>query len=421
MTRLVIIGAGFAGLKLAKSLRKNKEFQITIIDKVNHHQFQPLFYQVATAGLDASNISFPLRKIFQKQSNISIRLNEVTAIDIVNKTVVTEDQVIPYDELVIATGATTNFFNHPNIQKNTLGMKSTLDAINIRNHFLLNLEEAVNKNHQINIAPYLNICIVGGGPTGVELAGAFAEMKNNILPKDYPEIDFSQMNIYLFEGSATTLEVMSPKSALNSMNYLKKLGVQVNANTKVTDFDGTTLITNTNLAIPTYNVIWAAGIKGNTIPGISESAVGRANRLLVNEYNQVHNHQHIYAVGDIALMQTTNYPNGHPQIAPVAIQQAKLLKQNLLNLQKAKPLCSFVYKPMGAMATVGRNLAVVDIPKPKLSIGGFSAWMIWMGLHLLLILGIKNKLFIFFNWVYNYFTYDQSLRLVFPKNNQRSK
>jgi NADH:ubiquinone reductase (H+-translocating) len=415
MKHIIIVGAGFGGLRLAQKLINNPHYTITIIDRVNHHQFQPLFYQVATAGLDPSSISFPLRKVFQEAKNVAVRMADVTAINHKAKNISTSIGDIDYDYLVIATGATTNFFGNEVMAANALPMKSTAEALQIREQLLLNIEQALNSKSADKTA-LLNVCIVGGGPTGVELAGAIAEMKKYILPKDYPELDFKQMHIYLFEGSATTLENMSIKSQEQSMQYLKKLGVTLKTSTKVTAYDGNVLSTNTGEQIPCKNVIWAAGIKGNVPAGIDATILARGNRILVDELCQVQGMQNVYAIGDVACCITDESPKGHPQVAPVAVQQADMLAYNFKQLCKPHfSLDTFSYNDKGSMATVGRNLAVVDVPVPKLHFGGFFAWLIWMGLHLFLILGIKNKLFIFLNWLYNYFTYDQSLRLVFKK------
>jgi NADH dehydrogenase len=420
MNKVVIVGAGFGGLKLARLLRNNPHFEVYLIDRQNHHQFQPLFYQVATAGLDASNISFPLRKIFQESNNIKIRMAEVLSIDTENQQVIiSDDEPISYNTLVIASGATTNFFGNQLMAAHALGMKSTLDAINIRNRIIQNFEQAILENTSEDQVRYMNICIVGGGPTGVELSGALAEMKKYILPKDYPELDFSKMKIYLFEGSETTLENMRPKSSSRSMKYLKNLGVTLMMNTKVTEYNGEVLKTNSGLEISSKCVIWAAGITGNIPSGFSQDLISRGNRLLVNEFCQVKGFRNIYAIGDIACMISEDYPRGHPQVAPVAVQQAEIVGKNLIALtKKSFTWEAFDYLDKGSMATVGRNLAVVDMPILKWSIGGFVAWMIWMLLHLFLLIGVKNKLFVFLNWVNNYFTYDQSLRLIFPKRNQ---
>ncbi len=416
MKRIIIIGAGFGGLQLAQSLINNKDYEVYLFDKMNHHQFQPLFYQVATSGLDASNISFPLRKIFHKAKNIHVRLATLKSINEIANTIDTSIGNFAYDYLVIATGADTNFFNHANITANALPMKSTVEALNIRNRLLQNMEHALNTTDVAIKKACLTICVVGGGPTGVELSGAIADMRSYILPNDYPEIDFKAMQILLFEGSPTTLENMSIKSQEQSMAYLSKMGVTLKVGCKVTDYNGQILTTNSGELIPTKLVIWAAGIKGNVPQGIDNTLITRGNRILTNELCLVKGKKNIYAIGDIAFMQSDFAPNGHPQVASVAIQQAKLVANNFKAMVKhTYELEEFEYNDKGAMATVGRNLAVVDIPFPKLHFGGVIAWLIWMGLHLFLILGIKNKLFIFLNWIYNYFTFDQNLRLIFKK------
>ncbi len=416
--KLVIIGAGFGGLQLARKLRNKAGFDITLIDKVNHHQFQPLFYQVATAGLDASNISFPLRKIFHKSKNIKIRLGEVKQILAAENKLVTDFGDVYFDKLVIATGADTNFFNNTQIAAHALPMKSTIEALNLRYKILQNFEKATELQGSESIEGYLNVCIVGGGATGVELSGAIAEMKKFVLHKDFPELDFSKMNIYLFEGTAKTLEMMQPKSSDRSMKYLQKLGVTLKTNTKVISYNGDKLVTNFNEEINTKLVIWAAGIKGNIPEGIDATLIARGNRIKVDRQCKVIDSASVYAIGDVAYMQTLGYANGHPQVAPVATQMADMLAKNLYREEMksgAANFLEFVYHDKGSMATVGRNLAVVDLPKSKISLGGFIAWAIWMFLHLMLILGVKNRLFVFANWLYNYFTYDQSLRLIFKK------
>ena len=416
--KLVIIGAGFGGLQLARKLRNKAGFDITLIDKVNHHQFQPLFYQVATAGLDASNISFPLRKIFHKSKNIKIRLGEVKQILAAENKLVTDFGDVYFDKLVIATGADTNFFNNTQIAAHALPMKSTIEALNLRYKILQNFEKATELQGSESIEGYLNVCIVGGGATGVELSGAIAEMKKFVLHKDFPELDFSKMNIYLFECTAKTLEMMQPKSSDRSMKYLQKLGVTLKTNTKVISYNGDKLVTNFNEEIKTKLVIWAAGIKGNIPEGIDATLIARGNRIKVDRQCKVIDSASVYAIGDVAYMQTLGYANGHPQVAPVATQMADMLAENLYREEMksgAANFLEFVYHDKGSMATVGRNLAVVDLPKPKISLGGFIAWAIWMFLHLMLILGVKNRLFVFANWLYNYFTYDQSLRLIFKK------
>jgi NADH:ubiquinone reductase (H+-translocating) len=414
MKRIIIIGAGFAGLRLAKELSNNSQYEVYLFDRFNHHQFQPLFYQVATAGLDASNISFPLRKMFHNSKNIHIRLATVSAINDKENSITTSIGNFIYDYLVIASGADTNFFGNELMAKHALPMKNTVEALQIRNHILTNFEAALSASKN-DLEPYMNVCIVGGGPTGVELSGAIAEMKNYILPKDFPELDFSKMNIYIFEGSPMTLEAMSEKSQNQSMEYLAKLGVTLKTNTKVESYNGNILTTRDGQIIPTKTVIWAAGIKGNIPDGVATELIVRGNRIKIDNQCKVQGSNNVFAIGDIACMQTEALPFGHPQVAPVAVQQAQLIAKNFKAVIANKKISTFIYNDKGSMATVGRNKAVVDVPKPKLHFGGFIAWMIWMGLHLFLILGVKNKLFIFLNWLYSYFTYDQSLRLIFKK------
>ncbi|HJU45596.1 MAG TPA: NAD(P)/FAD-dependent oxidoreductase [Chitinophagaceae bacterium] len=413
--RLIIIGAGFGGLKLATALSNKPGFDILLIDRVNYHQFQPLFYQVATSGLDASNISFPLRKVFQKSRNVRIRMAEVKQVDTDQKQVITDIGDFGYDVLVIATGAGNNFFGNKNMAEYALPMKSTLEAIALRNRLLQNFEEALQAKDEKEMQKYLNIIVVGGGPTGVELSGAIADMRHYVLPKDYPEIDFSKMKIFLLEGTSRTLATMSEKSSVQSCTYLKRLGVIVKTGTLLKDYDGETATFQNGDTIGSKIVIWAAGIKGNVPAGIDPALVAKGNRIKTDRYNKIQSFKDIYAIGDVAAIEgDPAYPNGHPQLAGVAIQQGVALAKNLLIMEKKKGgLKAFVYNDKGSMATVGRNLAVVDIPKPKLHLGGFFAWMIWMTVHLFLILGVKNRFFIFLNWLYNYFTYDQNLRLIF--------
>jgi NADH dehydrogenase len=413
--KLIILGGGFGGLRLANLLSNKEGIDITLIDRFNYHQFQPLFYQVATAGLDASNISFPLRKAFQKSKNVRIRMAEVERIDTASRQVVTNEDTYDYDYLVIATGASTNFFGNKNLEEHAFPMKSTVEALQLRHKLIHNFEDALHADNKDELQRLMNVVVVGGGPTGVELSGAIAEMKKYVLPKDYPELDFSMMNIYLLEGTGKTLAAMSEQSSADSLNYLQRLGVTVMTNSLLQDYDGKNVTLKDGTTIPSALVIWAAGIKGNIPAGIDPSLIARGNRIKVDEFNFVQGLNNVFAIGDIAYMEEEHFPNGHPQVAPVAIQQATLLAANLLNLRQGKIAKAFRYKDKGAMATVGRNLAVVDVPKPKLHFGGFFAWLIWMGLHLMLILGVKNRFFVFTNWLYNYFTYDQSLRLIFKE------
>ena len=414
--KLLIIGGGFGGLRLARKLSNKPGFEIVLLDRFNYHQFQPLFYQVATAGLDASNISFPLRKVFQKSKNIQFRMAEVKQIVSGQNKVVTDIGEFEYDVLVIATGADTNFFGNKNMTDYAFPMKSTVEAIQLRHRLIHNFEDALNAKTEAELQKLMTIVVVGGGPTGVELSGAIADMKRYQLPKDYPELDFKKMTIYLLEGSAKTLGTMSEKSSKESLRYLNKLGVTVLTNTILKDFDGQNAILQNGESISTTLVIWAAGIKGNVPAGISKEMVAKGNRIMVDRRCRVQGFTNIYSIGDVAYMQEPAWQNGHPQVAPVAMQQADMLATNLRRIEMKsgeEQMQEFVYKDSGSMATVGRNLAVVDMPKPKLHFGGFFAWMIWMGLHLMLILGVKNRFFVFTNWLYNYFTYDQNLRLIF--------
>ena len=416
--KIVIVGAGFGGLRLARKLNNKPGIEVVLIDRFNHHQFQPLFYQVATAALNGSDISFPLRKVFHNSKNVSVRLAELSQINAADNTVVTSEGNFAYDQLVIATGADTNFFGNSNFEKFAWPMKSTVEAMEIRNHILKNFEAALMEADVLHRQRLLNIVVVGAGPTGVELSGAIAEMKKYVLPKDYPELDFEAMNIYLLEGGLKTLAAMSEKSSLQSKNYLERLGVKVKTNAMMQDYNGKTVFLADGSSIESSMVIWAAGIKGNIPTGIDASLIVRGNRIKVNMQCKVEGTKNIYSIGDVAYMEEPAYPKGHPQVAPVAMQQADLLAKNFIYLNSRKlnkKITEFTYHNKGSMATVGRNLAVVDIPKPKLHLGGLLAWMIWMSLHLMLILGVKNRFFIFLNWLYAYFTRDQNLRLIFKK------
>ena len=415
--KVIIIGGGFGGLRMARSLSNKQGFEVLLIDKFNFHQFQPLFYQVATAGLDASNISFPLRKVFHKSRNVRFRMAEVKEIITSANKIVTSIGEEEYDVLVIATGADTNFFGNKNIIDNAFPMKSTVEALQIRHRLIQNFEDALtakDRNDEQAIARLMTIVIVGGGPTGVEMSGAIADMKRFVLPKDYPELDFSKMRIFLLEGSNKTLGTMSEKSSKESCDYLKKLGVNVITHTVVQDYDGFVVSMQNGEKIEAAMVIWAAGIKGNVPQGISPELIVKGNRIKVDRFSKVQGFQNMYAIGDVAYMETPLYPHGHPQVASVAIAQGVLLAANLRKLEmKSRHEEEFEYYDKGSMATVGRNLAVVDIPKPRLHFKGLFAWMIWMGLHLMLLLGVKNRLAVFSNWLYNYLTYDQNLRLIF--------
>jgi NADH dehydrogenase len=410
---VVIIGGGFGGLRLARKLSKKKSFDITLIDRFNFHQFQPLFYQVATAGLDASNISFPLRKVFHKEKNIHFRMAEVKSIDTVQKKVISEEEIFSYDVLVLATGADTNFFGNEELKSHAYPMKSTVEALQIKYRLLKNIENALYAKDEKELQSLMTIVIVGGGPTGVEMSGAIADMRRFVFPKDYPELDFNKMKIYLLEGSPRTLGAMTEKSSHDSFEYLEKLNVIVKTGTVVKNYDGSTVTMQSGETIESSMVIWAAGIKGNVPEGVDKSIIVKGNRITVDRFNKVKGTENIYAIGDVAYMETERYPHGHPQVASVAIAQGTVLSDNLLRVEKNISMREFEYHDKGSLATVGRNLAVVDIPKPKLHLKGFLAWVFWMGLHLFLLLGVKNRVAVFFNWIYNYITYDQNLRLIF--------
>ncbi|MBS1580008.1 MAG: NAD(P)/FAD-dependent oxidoreductase [Bacteroidetes bacterium] len=418
--KVVIIGGGFAGLKLARGLNNKQGIDVTLIDKINYHQFQPLFYQVATASLEASNISFPLRKVFQQSKNVKFRLAEVKEIISSSNKIITNIGEFNYDYLVIATGADTNFFGNEQLQQACYPMKSTQEALQLRNHLLKSFENALQQTDTVKRQAFLNVVVVGAGPTGVEVSGALAEMRNHILPKDYAELDFNLMNIYLVEGSPRTLAAMSEESSKHSKTYLEKLGVKVITATVVKSYDGEIVELNNGNKIEARTVIWAAGIKGNIPEEIDKNLIVRGNRIKVNRFNLVEGTTNIFALGDVSYMETSLYPHGHPQVANVAINQAKNLAENFIFIQQNKtPLQEFEYNDKGSMATVGRNLAVVDIPKPKLHFGGLLAWIIWMSLHLFLLVGVKNRLQVFINWMFKYFTKDTNLRLIINSLNKK--
>lgn len=414
--RVVIIGAGFAGLTLAKKL-SSRYFQVVLIDKNNYHQFQPLLYQVATAGLEPSSICFPLRKLFQKHKNVFIRVAEVISVNAAENSVSTTIGKVPYDYLVMANGASTNYFNLDELEETAFSMKSVSEALLLRNTLLQNYEKALISTSDREREAFLHIIIVGGGPTGVELAGSIAEMKNKILPRDYPEINFSKMNVCLIEASPRLLNGMSGEASDNTLLYLKKLGVNVLTNTSVRSYDGDKVNLSNGQFVYSRCLVWAAGIRGNNIPGLSASFIQPNKRILVDRHNRVTGN--IFAIGDIASMPSELFPKAHPQVAPVAIQQARLLSKNLKNLELKKPLVEFAYKDKGSMATVGRNLAVAEMGKIKLK--GFIAWICWMMVHLMSIIGVKNRLLIFINWTWQYFTYDQSLRLIIQPTQKTKK
>ncbi len=405
---IIIIGGGFAGIQLARHLDR-KHYEVLLIDKLNHHQFQPLFYQVATSQIEPSSISFPLRNIFRGQNGIQIRLAEVQHIHPDRQTIQTDIGIFRYDELVVAAGCKTNFFGNKEIEKNAFTLKSTYDAIAIRNHILHTFERVLSSTEE-DKKQLLNLVIVGAGPTGVELAGAFAEIKRETLPKDYPGVDFSRFSIYLVEGSPHTLHAMSDNARSASSAYLRSMGVHLLTNTVLKSYDGRIAQLSSGEELLTATVIWAAGVTGNFIDGLPAEIRTPSNRISVDRASKVKGLEHIYAIGDLACMETPLYPKGHPQVANVAISQAKRLAANLNAAAKGKPMVDYEYKDLGSMATIGRNKAVVDLPFMKFK--GYFAWLTWMFLHLMLILSVRNKLIIFINWAWAYITRDSSLRLI---------
>ena len=415
--RVVIVGGGFGGLKLAEKI-STKNYQIVLIDRNNYHQFQPLFYQVATAGLEPSSIVFPYRKIFHNKKDFYFRLGEVLRIEEKENLLHTSIGKIEFDYLIIATGADTNFYGSQNIEKYAFPMKSIQEALQLRNTIFQRFEDAINTSDLDKRAKLLTLVVVGGGPTGVEVAGTLAEMKLHILPKDYPDMDFSFMKIILLEGSSRVLNAMDEVSCNKAKLYLEELGVEVRINVRVLDYDGEQVFIKDELSIPSKTVIWSAGIKGNLLDGLSDSVHVQGDRIKVNEFNQVECvNNNIFAIGDIAAMINDDYPKGHPQMAQPAIQQGLNLAMNLNRLKDGQTLTPFNYKNLGSMATIGRNKAVVELPKYKFQ--GFFAWVVWLVVHLKSILGVKNKFVVLLNWIWNYLTYNLSLRLIIkPKGDK---
>lgn len=407
MKKIVVIGCGFGGLQFVRHLKKNK-FDILIIDKINHHQFPPLFYQVAASQIEPSTVSFPIRKIFQNRKDVRVRLAKVNSVNAGEKTIDTSIGIFSYDYLVIATGARTNFYGNRQVEANSLGLKSTYQAINVRNFILMNFEKLLYETDKEGL---YNIVIVGAGATGVEMAGAFVEMKREVLPKDYPNIDSSKVNVYLLEGGPNTLPAMSRFAQNYSEKYLRAMGVIVKTNVIVTNYDGDELTLNNGETIRSKSVIWSAGITANTLEGIPPESIVRGGRIKVDRINRVEGLSDVFAIGDVAYMETGKYPHGHPQVANVAIGHGKNLAKNLQNIDLNKNnLRPYEYRNLGAMATVSRNKAVVDLPFAKFK--GRFAWLVWMFLHLMLILSVRNKLIIFINWAWNYVTRNNSLRLI---------
>lgn len=408
--RVVVVGGGLGGLKLVSSLR-DTDFQVVLVDKNNYNQFPPLIYQVASAGLEPSNISFPFRRLFQGWKNFFFRMAEVQHIDTGEKAIKTSIGTIHYDDLVLAAGATTNFFGNKNIEASALPMKSVSESMRLRNTILQNLERAETEDNEARKQALMNIAIVGGGPSGVEIAGVLAEMKQTILPRDYPDLDTSCMHIYLINATPRLLGAMSERSSREAEKALKELGVDVMTNCMVTDYVDKELVLKDGQRISAETVIWVSGIKANNIDGIPAESIGHAGRILVDRFNRVKGLKDVYAIGDQCIVEGDEaYPYGHPQLAQVAIQQAKTLAKNLIRQEKGETEQPFSYHNLGTMATIGRKKAVVEIGKFKF--GGFFAWLLWLIVHLRSILGVKNKTIVFLNWMWSYMNYKQSLRLI---------
>lgn len=409
--RVVIIGGGFAGLHLAKNL-KGKRFQLVMLDKNNYHTFQPLLYQVATAGLEPDSIAYPLRKIFKSQPNFYFRMAEVNSIDTERKKVISGIGEIDYDYLVVATGTTTNYFGMDDIAHHSMSMKSISEALDLRSYILQHYEKALLMTSKEEQEALMSVAIVGGGPTGVELAGAFAELKKHILPSDYPDLDIRRMQIHLIEMDSELLPPMSTKASQKAFKYLEELGVTIWLKQAVESYDGMNVVFKGGKKLQAKTLIWAAGVKGNLINGIPQEVVVKG-RYEVDRQNRIKGQEDVYAIGDLAFMKTDSFPDGLPMLAPVATQQGEFLAKNLDLIEKGKKLKDFEYIDRGVMATVGRNRAVVDLKKIKFQ--GLFAWYVWMFVHLISLVGFRNKIITFFNWSYNYLNFDRGIRLIIRK------
>ncbi|CAM3316003.1 NAD(P)/FAD-dependent oxidoreductase [Zobellia roscoffensis] len=410
LPRIVIVGGGFGGVALAKKLSK-KEVQVVLLDKNNYHTFQPLLYQVSTGGLEPDSIAYPIRKILQDYNNFFFRLAEVQNVEPQSKTVTTNIGKLGYDYLVIAAGSTTNFFGNTEIEANGMAMKSIPQSLNLRSLILENFEQALLTDDLHERDALMNFVIVGGGPTGVELAGALAEIKKGILPKDYPDLDTRRAQINLIQSGDQILKGMSDNASKKAEDFLESLGVNIWKNTRVVSYDGKTASTKTELVFEAATLVWAAGVKGVPIGGLdAEEFLVPGNRLKVNEFNQVLGQDAIFAIGDIACIQTEDTPRGHPMMAQPAIQQGRNLGDNLLRLVRKETMKPFVYKDKGTMATVGRNKAVVDLKNYRFQ--GVFAWFVWMFVHLFFLIGFRNRVVVFVNWVYNYVRFDREARLI---------
>lgn len=411
LPRVVIIGCGFGGVSLVRKLEK-KPFQVVMIDKRNYHTFQPLLYQVSTSGLEPDSIAYPIRKILKRNREAYFRMAEVQQVDDKNQVVKTNIGEITYDYLVIATGSKTNFFGNKSVEENAIWMKTVPQALNLRSLILENFEEATITDDPERRKALLNFVIAGAGPTGVELSGALAELRRNVIPKDYQDIDPNEIHIHLIEGLDKVLPPMSDKSSKNAQKYLEELGVEIHLNTFVDSYEDHIVKTNKeDLTFHCETFIWSAGVTGAAIEGLRKGALmEKANRYNVNTFNQIEGYENIFAIGDIALMTSEDYPKGHPMVAQPAIQQGRQLSKNLMRMINKQKLLPFEYNDKGTMATVGRNKAVVDLGKTKF--GGAFAWFVWMFVHLWFLVGFRNRIVTFFNWTYSYINYDRAARLI---------
>ncbi|WP_339713213.1 NAD(P)/FAD-dependent oxidoreductase [uncultured Kriegella sp.] len=408
--RIVIIGGGFAGIALAKKL-SNKEVQVVLLDKHNYHTFQPLLYQVSTGGLEPDSIAYPIRKILKDYPNFFFRLAEVQQVIYADKTLITNIGTLHFDYLVLATGSETNFFGNVELQRNSMAMKTIPQSLNLRSLILENFEQALLTDEYHERDALMNFVIVGGGPTGVELAGALAEIKKGILPKDYPDLDTRRVQINLIQSGDRILKEMSEKASQKAEDFLESLGVQIWKNVRVTHYDGKTVSTKSDVSFESATLVWAAGVKAASIKGLdAEDLLTGGNRMKVNEFNQVEGFEGVFAIGDVACMQTEDTPRGHAMMAQPAMQQGRHLGDNILKFLENKPMHPFVYKDKGSMATVGRNKAVVDLKNMRFQ--GVFAWFVWMFVHLFFLIGFRNRMVVFVNWVYNYIRFDREARLI---------
>lgn len=415
--RIIVIGGGFGGLEVVKGLRGLKA-QVVLFDKYNHHTFQPLLYQVATSGLETNSIVAPFRKLFGQQQDFYFRLGEVKNIKPEENYIETSIGGVKYDYLVIATGAVTNFYGMQDVEKHSSSMKNIVDATKLRNKIIRQLEYALLTEDQEVMNSLMDFVIVGGGPTGVELAGALTELKKNVFPKDYKELDMAQMDIHLVEASPRLLNGMSHQAGKKALDFLIEMGVKVHLNAAVKSYDGYEVVLSSGERLISRSLIWAAGVTGNPVAGLKSEVLARGNRLSVDEFNRVKGYENIFAIGDVALMDgDIKFPKGHPQMAPPAQQQGRLVAKNIRNIIHNKPLTPFRYFDKGSMATIGRHKAVVDLGKIRFQ--GFFAWYVWMFVHLMSIVGFRNKVFTFFSWMWNYFSYDRSNRLIIGRNEEK--